>query len=169
MTLPLSMAELTALSITQLQQHLQRGELAAREIADITLDATRLRGDVLPPLAGVPYAVKNLFDVAGETTLAGAQLFAEHPPAKRDAFALRQLSASGALLSGMLNMDAYAYGFTTENSHYGPTRHPLDPTSIAGGSSGGSAAAVGAGLVHFSLGIPMDRFGCPRRCAAFLV
>lgn len=74
------------------------------------------------------------------------------PPAKRDAFALRQLSASGALLSGMLNMDAYAYGFTTENTHYGPTRHPLDPTRIAGGSSGGSAAAVGAGLVHFSLG-----------------
>lgn len=180
MTFPLSIAEITALSIPQLQQHLQRGELAAREIADITLDAIaqrhptlnaytqvtgqrmqreadaldarRLRGEVLPPLAGVPYAVKNLFDVAGETTLAGARLFADNPPAKRDAFALRQLSTSGALLSGMLNMDAYAYGFTTENSHYGPTRNPQDPTRIAGGSSGGSAAAVGAGLVHFSLG-----------------
>ncbi len=52
----------------------------------------------------------------------------------------------------MLNMDAYAYGFTTENSHYGATHNPHDLNRIAGGSSGGSAAAVAAGLVHFSLG-----------------
>ncbi len=56
------------------------------------------------------------------------------------------------MLSGMLNMDAYAYGFTTENSHYGATHNPHDLNRIAGGSSGGSAAAVAAGLVHFSLG-----------------
>ena len=65
---------------------------------------------------------------------------------------MRQLHSAGALLSGMLNMDAYAYGFTTENSHYGATRNPHDLSRIAGGSSGGSAAAVAAGLVHFSLG-----------------
>lgn len=171
---------LAALSIQQLRQQLQQGALSAREIVAATLDAIdqrhptlnaytqvtrermqreadavdeqRRRGEPLPPLAGIPYAVKNLFDVAGETTLAGAQLFASQPPAAQDAFAVRQLSAQGALLSGMLNMDAYAYGFTTENSYYGPTRHPLDMQRIAGGSSGGSAAAVGAGLVHFSLG-----------------
>jgi aspartyl-tRNA(Asn)/glutamyl-tRNA(Gln) amidotransferase subunit A len=99
-----------------------------------------------------PYAVKNLFDVAGETTLAGAQLFSDRPPAVNDGWAVRQICAAGGLLSGMVNMDAYAYGFTTENSHYGATHNPHDLQRIAGGSSGGSAAAVAAGLVHFSLG-----------------
>ncbi len=106
----------------------------------------------MPPLAGIPYAVKNLFDVAGHTTLAGAELLSGRPPAASDSWAVRQLHSAGALLSGMLNMDAYAYGFTTENSHYGATRNPHDLSRIAGGSSGGSAAAVAAGLVHFSLG-----------------
>jgi aspartyl-tRNA(Asn)/glutamyl-tRNA(Gln) amidotransferase subunit A len=96
--------------------------------------------------------VKNLFDVAGHTTLAGAELLSDRPPAASDSWAVRQLHSAGALLSGMLNMDAYAYGFTTENSHYGATRNPHDLSRIAGGSSGGSAAAVAAGLVHFSLG-----------------
>ncbi|WP_016614899.1 amidase family protein, partial [Yersinia pestis] len=71
---------------------------------------------------------------------------------KQDAWAISCLSRQGAMLSGMLNMDAYAYGFTTENSHYGATHNPHDLNRIAGGSSGGSAAAVAAGLVHFSLG-----------------
>ncbi len=96
--------------------------------------------------------MKNLFDVAGHTTLAGAELLSDRPPATSDSWAVRQLHSAGALLSGMLNMDAYAYGFTTENSHYGATRNPHDLSRIAGGSSGGSAAAVAAGLVHFSLG-----------------
>ncbi|WP_315709554.1 AtzE family amidohydrolase [Brenneria uluponensis] len=168
------------LSIRQLRELLVRGELSAQEIARQTLanieydnptlnaythityqrildeadrlDQQRRQGDPLPPLAGVPYAVKNLFDVAGETTLAGAKLFSRRPPAAQDAFAVRQLAGQGALLSGLLNMDAYAYGFTTENSHYGATHNPHDVTRIAGGSSGGSAAAVAAGLVNFSLG-----------------
>jgi aspartyl-tRNA(Asn)/glutamyl-tRNA(Gln) amidotransferase subunit A len=100
----------------------------------------------------VPYAVKNLFDVEGVTTLAGAKLFSTQPPATKDAFAIRQLANAGATLAGTLNMDAYAYGFTTENSHYGATRNPRDLTRVAGGSSGGSAAAVAAGLVNFALG-----------------
>ncbi|MEQ9880268.1 AtzE family amidohydrolase [Pectobacterium aroidearum] len=169
-----------SLSIRQIQQGLQTGTFSARELAQQTLDAIeqanptinaythvtgermlaeaecidtrRQRGEALPALAGVPYAVKNLFDVSGETTLAGAELFSQRPLATQDAFAIRQLANQGALLSGMLNMDAYAYGFTTENSHYGPTRNPLDTQRIAGGSSGGSAAAVAAGLVNFTLG-----------------
>ena len=125
-------------------------ERARREAAE--LDARRARGEPLGPLAGVPYAVKNLFDVAGVTTLAGSKINASLPPAGRDAFAVRRLRAAGAILVGALNMDEYAYGFVTENSHYGSTRNPHDPTRIAGGSSGGSGAAVGAGLVPIALG-----------------
>ena len=167
-------------SIQTLQQAIQQGEISALEVAKQTLqaveqhnpalnawtemtgprmlkeasaiDAQRQRGETLPPLAGIPYAVKNLFDVAGHTTLAGASLFSDRPAARADAFAVDKLRHSGALLSGMLNMDAYAYGFTTENSHYGATHNPRDLSRVAGGSSGGSAAAVAAGLVHFSLG-----------------
>jgi aspartyl-tRNA(Asn)/glutamyl-tRNA(Gln) amidotransferase subunit A len=104
------------------------------------------------PLAGVPFAVKNLFDVSGIATLAGSRINAEHLPARRDAAAVAALRRAGAVLVGCLNMDEYAFGFTTENTHYGPTRNPHDPTRIAGGSSGGSAAAVAAGLVPLSLG-----------------
>ena len=104
------------------------------------------------PLAGVPFAVKNLFDVSGITTLAGSKINADKPPATQDAAAVARLKQAGAILVGTLNMDEYAYGFVTENSHYGATRNPRDTTRIAGGSSGGSAAAVAAGLVPFSLG-----------------
>lgn len=103
-------------------------------------------------LAGVPFAVKNLFDVAGLPTLAGSKIEATRPPAARDAALVRRLEAEGAVLVGALNMDEYAYGFTTENTHYGPTRNPHDGTRISGGSSGGSAAAVAAGQVPITLG-----------------
>ncbi|MFW0697050.1 AtzE family amidohydrolase [Pantoea sp. R13S299] len=167
-------------SIQTLQRAIQQGEISALEVATSTLqaveqhnpalnawtevtgprmlkeaseiDAQRQRGETLPPLAGIPYAVKNLFDVAGHSTLAGASLFRDRPAAQADAFAVGKLRQAGALLSGMLNMDAYAYGFTTENTHYGATHNPRDLSRVAGGSSGGSAAAVAAGLVHFSLG-----------------
>lgn len=104
------------------------------------------------PLAGVPFAVKNLFDVAGLPTLAGSKIEREAAPAARDAVLVRRLEDAGAVLVGALNMDEYAYGFTTENSHHGPTRNPHDPERISGGSSGGSAAAVAAGQVPLSLG-----------------
>ena len=115
------------------------------------IDAARARGEPLPPLAGVPYAVKNLFDVNGLVTLAGARIRMGDAPAAADAALVRRLSASGAVLTGALNMDAYAYGFTTENTHFGVTRNPRDLTRVAGGSSGGSAAAVAAGFAAFSL------------------
>ncbi len=103
-------------------------------------------------LAGVPFAVKNLFDIAGLTTLAGSKINAENPPAIQDATAVARLKQAGAVLIGALNMDEYAYGFVTENSHYGATNNPHDLTRVAGGSSGGSAAAVAAGLVPLTLG-----------------
>lgn len=109
-------------------------------------------GHAAGPLAGVPFAVKNLFDVAGVTTLAGSRIYRDRPPAQCDAAAVAALRRAGAVLLGCLNMDEYAFGFTTENTHYGATRNPHDPSRIAGGSSGGSAAAVAAGLVPLALG-----------------
>ena len=104
------------------------------------------------PLAGVPFAVKNLYDVRGLPTRAGSRIGREAAPATRDAALVRRLEAAGAVLVGALNMDEYAYGFTTENTHDGPTRNPHALDRLAGGSSGGSAAAVAAGQVALSLG-----------------
>jgi len=109
-------------------------------------------GSAALPLAGVPFAVKNLFDVAGLTTRAGSKIEREKAPASVDAPLVARLERAGAVLVGGLNMDEYAYGFTTENSHDGPTRNPHDLARVAGGSSGGSAAAVAAGEVPVSLG-----------------
>jgi AtzE family amidohydrolase len=129
------------------------------------LDAAIAAGRDPGPLAGVPFAVKNLYDVAGLRTLAGSIINRDHPPAARDAAAVRALEAAGAVLVGALNMDEYAYGFSTENSHYGATHNPHDPTRVAGGSSGGSAAAVAGGLVPLALGT--DTNGSIRVPAAF--
>ena len=125
-------------------------ERARREAADI--DRRRQQGETLGPLAGVPFAVKNLFDIQGVTTVAGSIVHRHAPPAQDDAVLVARLKAAGAVLMGALNMDEYAYGFTTENSHYGPTRNPHDVTCVAGGSSGGSGAAVAAGMVPLTLG-----------------
>ena len=122
--------------------------LAAADRVDQAVRAGRHPG----PLAGVPFAVKNLFDVAGVVTLAGSKIHADRPPAVQDATAVARLRAAGAVLVGALNMDEYAYGFTTENTHYGATRNPRDVTRVAGGSSGGSGAAVAAGMVPLTLG-----------------
>ena len=119
------------------------------------LDARIAVGDTIAlalPLLGVPFAVKNLFDVAGLTTLAGSKIERGKPPAARDGPLVARLQAAGAVLVGALNMDEYAYGFTTENSHEGATHNPHDLSRIAGGSSGGSAAAVAAGQVPITLG-----------------
>ena len=110
------------------------------------------KGEDAGILAGVPFAVKNLFDIKGITTLAGALINAENPVATQDATAIAKLKQAGAILVGALNMDEYAYGFVTENFHYGATRNPNNITCVAGGSSGGSAAAVAAGLVPITLG-----------------
>ena len=128
-------------------QCLDRARFEARVV-----DAQRSAGVTLGPLAGVPYAVKNLFDIEGIVTLAGSIINRDHAAASSDAVLIRQMKASGAVLVGALNMDEYAYGFTTENSHYGPCCNPHDLTRISGGSSGGSGAAVAAAQVPFTLG-----------------
>lgn len=125
-------------------------ERAAREAAAI--DDLRARGGRLPPLAGVPYAVKNLFDVEGMVTLAGAKINAGNAAAASDATIVARMSRAGAILVGGLNMEELAYGFLTENHHYGITRNPRERARGAGGSSGGSAAAVGAGMLPITLG-----------------
>lgn len=125
-------------------------ERAEREAAAI--DALLAQGKPLPPLAGVPYAVKNLFDIEGVVTLAGAKVNAANAPAGADATIVARMHRAGAVLVGALNMEELAYGFLTENPHYGTTRNPHDHARGAGGSSGGSAAAVGAGMLPISLG-----------------
>jgi len=116
------------------------------------IDARRARGEPLGPLAGVPFAVKNLFDVAGLSTLAGSKINRDLPPATRDAALVERLEAAGAVLVGALNMGEYAYDFTGENIHDGASHNPHDHERMTGGSSGGSGAAVGGGLVPFCLG-----------------
>ena len=116
------------------------------------IDAAVAANAALGPLCGVPYAVKNLFDVEGLSTLAGSRINAGLPPAEQDAAVVQRLRRAGAILIGALNMDEYAYGFTTENTHYGPVRNPYDTSKIAGGSSGGSAAAVAGGMAPLALG-----------------
>lgn len=116
------------------------------------IDGRRARGETLGPLAGAPFAVKNLFDIEGLVTLAGSKIDAERAPAAADAFILSKLTEAGGVLVGALNMDEYAYGFTTENTHYGTVHNPHDLARVAGGSSGGSGAAVAGGLVPIALG-----------------
>jgi AtzE family amidohydrolase len=130
-----------------------------------SLDARIRRGDSAGPLAGVPFGVKNLYDVAGTVTLAGSKILRDNPPASIDALLVQRLRAAGAVLVGCQNMDEFAYGFTTENIHYGATRNPHDLLRSAGGSSGGSAAAVAAGFVALSLG--SDTNGSIRVPASF--
>ena len=103
-------------------------------------------------LAGVPFACKDLFDVKGLSTTAGAKNRIGSEPAAHDAEVVQKLKNEGAILMGTLNMDEYAYGFVTINAHFGATRNPHDTERLAGGSSGGSASAVSAGLVPFSIG-----------------
>lgn len=132
-------------AFTEISATRARAEAAA-------VDAQIADGQDAGPLAGVPIAVKNLYDLEGVVTLAGARIERDSPPATADAFLVQRLRAAGAVVLGALNMDEYAYGFTTENAHFGPCHNPHDLTRIAGGSSGGSAVAVADGLVPITLG-----------------
>ncbi len=103
------------------------------------------------PLLGVPLALKDLFDTAGIRTTGGAKILAERVP-QQDATAVVRLRQAGAVLLGKLNMHEFAFGVSTANPHFGICRNPWDPSRIPGGSSGGSGAALAAGLCYGSLG-----------------
>jgi AtzE family amidohydrolase len=124
-----------------------RALMTARDV-----DAKIAAGKPAGPLAGVPFAVKNLFDVEGLPTLAGSRINRDRSPAEADSPLIQRLEAAGAVCVGALNMGEYAYDFTGENVHDGPSRNPHDLTRMTGGSSGGSGGAVAGGLVPISLG-----------------
>lgn len=123
----------------------------AREKA-ASIDRACGAGQAIGPLSGVPFAAKNLYDIAGLVTRAGAKITRDDPPAETDASVVRKLDEAGAVLLGALNMDEFAYGFTGENMHDGNSLNPHDPRHMTGGSSGGSAAAVASGMAAFALG-----------------
>lgn len=169
-----------AASATEIAQAVARGKISATHVLETTLrrigerdktlnaftavtgeralararaiDAERAAGRPLGVLAGVPFAVKNLFDVAGLATLAGSKINRDRPPAAADATLVRRLESAGGVLVGALNMGEYAYDFTGENAHFGPSRNPHDVGRMTGGSSGGSGGAVAGGLVPLALG-----------------
>jgi aspartyl-tRNA(Asn)/glutamyl-tRNA(Gln) amidotransferase subunit A len=121
--------------------------LGQARAADASIAAGRPPG----PLHGIPISIKDLFDVAGTPTTAASNVRAGHV-AGRDATAVARLRDAGAILIGKTNLHEFALGPTGEDSAYGPTRHPLDPTRLAGGSSGGSAASVASGMAFASVG-----------------
>ena len=116
------------------------------------VDSQVARGIDPGMLAGVPFGVKDLFDIEGLPNTAGAQMRQAAPCAHTDAAAICRLEAAGAVLIATLNMDAYAYGFVTDNAFHGITRNPNDIERFAGGSSGGSAAAVAGQILPLTLG-----------------
>ncbi|MGY3341735.1 AtzE family amidohydrolase [Bradyrhizobium sp. USDA 4470] len=148
----------TEAALARIKQH----DTTLNSFTDVTADRARAKaraidadiaaGKTVGPLAGVPFAVKNLFDVAGLPTRAGSKINRDLAPATRDAALIERMEAAGAVLVGALNMGEYAYDFTGENIHDGPSRNPHDTTRMSGGSSGGSGSAVGGALVPIALG-----------------
>ncbi|WP_075215536.1 AtzE family amidohydrolase [Mongoliimonas terrestris] len=125
---------------------------AARAFAEAEIVDSRILAGESLPLAGVPYAVKNLFDLEGVVTRAGSKINRDNPPAGRDSTLVTRLREAGAVCLGALNMGEYAYDFTGQNAHDGNCNNPHDLARITGGSSSGSGAALAAGLVAVTLG-----------------
>ena len=128
------------------------------------LESERQSGKWRGPLHGIPIGLKDLIDTAGVRTTAASAIFADRVPTE-DAEVVRRLKAAGAILIGKLNLHEFAYGGTSVPSHFGPVHNPWKLDHIAGGSSGGSAAAVAAELCYGALG--SDTGGSIRQPAAF--
>ncbi len=128
------------------------------------IDELAAKGDLLPPLAGIPVGIKDVLVMRGAPATAGSKILSGyHPP--YDATAVSKLEAAGAVLLGKLNCDEFAMGSSNENSAYGPVRNPVDTGRVPGGSSGGSAAAVAANMAVATLG--SDTGGSIRQPASF--
>ena len=140
-------------------------EARARLEAD-AVDALRASGAHLPPCAGIPISIKDLFDVCGDVTTAGTQVLAARPPAVRDALSVQRLRAAGFILIGRTNMTEFAYSGLGMNPHYGTPLNPFDRATgrIPGGSSSGAAVSVTDGMA--AAGIGTDTGGSCRVPAA---
>jgi aspartyl-tRNA(Asn)/glutamyl-tRNA(Gln) amidotransferase subunit A len=161
-------------SALEIAQRVGAGEVAAEEVvahhldriesrpelnAFITVDRERSLADARSlarqgrpgALAGVPFAPKDLFDTAGLRTTYGSALFRDHVPS-RTASAVQRLTDAGAVIVGKANLHEFAWGVTSKNPFYGTVGNPRRPGHVAGGSSGGSAAALAAGLATLSIG-----------------
>lgn len=124
----------------------------ARRAARRAERLVRQRGTTLPPLLGVPVSVKDLVLTTEAPTTAGSRIFGDGLVAARDATVVRRLRRAGAIIIGKTNLHEVALGVTSANEHFGPVRNPWDPDRVAGGSSGGSAAAVAMDLGPLSVG-----------------
>ena len=171
--------ELTKLSLTEAASLLQRRQISSEELTGACLeriaghdseinafitvtagqaldqarqaDRAAAQGTWLGRLHGVPIALKDLFETGGVRTTAGSRVLAGYVPSE-DCTVYQKLRDAGAVLLGKTNMHEWAFGVTSQNPHYGAVRNPWDPSRIAGGSSGGSAAALAAGFCFGALG-----------------
>ena len=177
-------------SVAELSKTLRKGQVTAVQLVEQVLDSIDATADTYNafisvdrgaalraaaradrqlaegddrPLLGVPFAHKDIFCTRGIATTCGSRIL-EHFQAPYDATVHERLLAAGAIMVGKTNMDEFAMGSSTENSYFGPTRNPWDRKRVPGGSSGGSAAAVAAGLVPLATGT--DTGGSVRQPAA---
>jgi aspartyl-tRNA(Asn)/glutamyl-tRNA(Gln) amidotransferase subunit A len=188
----LETSKISALSIESTRDAIANGEIKAAELAETfytriaavdpaihaylwlsreraleqaeRIDRLAAKGDPLPALAGVPVGIKDVLTVIGSPATAGSRILEGYYP-PYDATAVERLSASGAVLLGKLNCDEFAMGSSNENSAYGPVHNPRALDRVPGGSSGGSAAAVAAGMAVATLGT--DTGGSIRQPASF--
>src|SRR3954449_12649865 len=172
------MSEVLSFTAAQAAERIKARELSADELFDAyrqraaaddlnaflwVADGPDERADSAGPLAGVPLAVKDLFCVEGVPSMAASRILEGYRPPYTST-AVRNLRAAGAAVLGKTNMDEFAMGSSNENSGYGPVLNPWDRTRVPGGSSGGSAAAVAAGLAPWAIGT--DTGGSIRQPAA---